>query len=156
MWTEERLRKIPEYKQKIVEGILAELFLAEICASFSPPIGTAAVRKWRHEDREFDEACADAEATVTDSLERAAIMRARDGIMEPVVSGGKVMMDPSDPTKILYQRRYSDGLMQFLLRGRRREVYGDKREVDLQGSLDVTGASASLEQKFLAAQSTSG
>jgi len=148
-WSDERLAKIPEYKLQIVELIASGLFVSEICQQIgvTPPT----VRKWRAEDKEFDEAYSDAEAQVTDTLEKEAIRRARNGVLEPVVSGGKVVMDPANPGEILQVRRYSDGLMQFLLKGRRREVYGDKREVSGQVGIDVVGAKSSLEAKFAAA-----
>lgn len=148
-WGPERLSKIPEYKLQIVELIASGLFISEICQQIgiTPPT----VRKWRAEDKEFDEAYSDAEAQVTDTLEKEAIRRARNGVLEPVVSGGKVVMDPANPGEILQVRRYSDGLMQFLLKGRRREVYGDKREISAQVGIDVVGAKSSLEAKFAAA-----
>lgn len=146
-WTAERLAKIPEYKAQIVELIADGLFLSEICLQLG--FTQKAVRKWRTEDKEFDELYTDAESTVTDTLEKEAVRRARNGVLEPVISQGKVVLDQDN--KPLMIRRYSDGLMQFLLKGRRREVYGDKREVDAKVGIDVVGAKSSLEAKFAAA-----
>lgn len=57
---------------------------------------------------------------ITDDLEKAAIARAVDGVEEPEFYRGQVV-----GTTV----RYSDSLLQFLLRGRRREVYGDRTEI---------------------------
>jgi hypothetical protein len=143
------------YKQAIVEGIAGELFVSEICQHFDPPLSLSTVRSWRLQDKEFDEACSDAESSVTDTLERSAIRRARDGVLEPVVSGGKLVMDPEDPGRPLMQRRYSDSLLWNLLRSRRREVYGDKQQIDANVQFDSTGAKDSIKAKFAAAVATS-
>lgn len=150
-WTEERLRMIPSYKMQIVEGILNEMFLSEICMTLD--VTQATVRKWRREDKEFDEAYTDAEASVTDTLEKEAIRRARNGVLEPVVSKGQLVMVKDAETgdlKPLQMRRYSDSLLQFLLKGRRKEVYGDKREIEATVGVDVAGSKAALEAKFAA------
>jgi transposase-like protein len=136
---------------QIIEGILNEMFLSEICMTLD--ISQGVVRKWRREDKAFDEAYTDAEASVTDTLEKEAIRRARNGVLEPVISKGQLVMVKDTETgelKPLQQRRYSDNLLQFLLKGRRREVYGDKREVDATVGIDVVGAKAALEAKFAA------
>jgi hypothetical protein len=54
---------------------------------------------------------------ITDSLEEEAIRRARDGIDKPIYHQG-VQVDTV--------KEYSDSLLQFLLKGRRRQTYGDK------------------------------
>ena len=146
-WTEERLRKIPMYKRQIIEGIASGLFMSEIVEELAFTLKV--VRKWRMEDKEFDTDISDAEARVTDSLEKEAIRRAKNGVLEPLVAGGKLVTGPDG--EIMQIRRYSDGLMQFLLKGRRREVYGDKQEIDAKVGIDVVGAKSSLEAKFAAA-----
>ena len=151
-WTEERQRRVPYYKEQFVAGLVAELFAGEICQALQVAPGT--IRMWRLQDKDFDEACCDAESFVTDTLEKSAIIRARDGVLEPVVSGGKLVMDPDDPSKPLMTRRYSDSLLWNLLKTRRREKYGDKQEIDLKGSLDVTGAKDQLKQKWAQAIAT--
>jgi len=147
-WLPERQQKMPQYKHMILDGIASGLFLSEISQELDISVNT--IRLWRQADKEFDENFTDAESVVTDSLEKEAIRRARNGVLEPLVAGGKVVIDPStdEPMQI---RRYSDGLMQFLLKGRRRDVYGDKREVDAKIGIDVVGAKSSLEAKFAAA-----
>ena len=144
-WSRQRLESIPELKQQIVEMIEQGLFLSEI----SVKLKLGCIDKWRKQDKEFDEACAAADSLVADRLEVAAVNRAVDGVQEPVVSHGKVVMDP-DTGKPLMMRRYSDGLLQFLLKGRKRELYGDRREIDATVGVNVAGARQTLQEKFAA------
>jgi hypothetical protein len=55
-----------------------------------------------------------------DGLEAEAMSRAQQGVTEAIYYQGDIV-----GTK----QTYSDGLLQFLLKGRRREVYGDKQEI---------------------------
>src|SRR4051794_39898402 len=55
-----------------------------------------------------------------DDLEKEARRRAYEGVEEPVFQGGK---------EVGRVRKYSDALIMFLLKGRRRAVFGDKQEV---------------------------
>ena len=151
-WTKERQIKIPEYKQQIVDLIASGLFISEICLQLD--IGIGSIRRWRTEDKEFSEAYTDAESSVTDTIEKQAVRRARDGILSPVISKGQVVLIKNEETGItepLMQRQYSDALTMFLLKGRRREIYGDKKEIDAKVGIDVIGAKTSLEAKFAAA-----
>ena len=95
--------------------------------------------------------CVEAESVVTDQLEREAIRRAARGVLEPVVHKGEVVMytDPeTGKEEPLMQRRYSDGLLQFLLRGRRAEVYGDRTKVEGSVGIDLQGSRDTLMQKL--------
>jgi hypothetical protein len=80
---------------------------------------TAAYRH-RRDDAEFAEAWRGVDTAITDDLEREAIRRAVDGVEEPEFYKGEIVGST---------RRYSDSLLQFLLKGRRREVYGDRTEL---------------------------
>jgi hypothetical protein len=89
-----------------------------------------------------------------DTMEKEAIRRAKHGVLEPVVSKGEVVFWTNPETgnkEMLQQRKYSDGLMMFILRGRRRDIYGEKREIDATHKFDVTGAKSELERKFASA-----
>lgn len=146
-WGQERLSQIPKYKQQIVELIASGLFLSEICQQLSITPNT--VRNWRAADKSFDEAYTDAESEVDDGLEKEAMRRAKNGVLEPVVSKGQLVIDQNGEP--LMMRRYSDGLLMFLLKGRRAKIYGDKREITAQVGVDVVGAKSTLESKFAAA-----
>lgn len=145
-WTRERLQKIPTYKAQIVDGLASGLFPSEICQQLG--FGIRAYTDWRERDSNFDEACSDAIEANMDRVEREAIRRAVDGIEDVVVSQGRVVMDPRDPTKPLMQRKYSDNLMMFILRGRRREVYGEKVETTNTHKLDVDTVKDTLARKL--------
>jgi len=71
------------------------------------------IYKWRDTCKEFAEAFAEAREQIADELEAKALERAITG-------------DPED--------RGSHVLMIFLLKGLRREVYGDHRELRHEGS----------------------
>lgn len=102
----------------------------------------------RQKDPEFAAAWATVDESITDDLEQEAVRRATDGVSEPVFYQGK---------EVGQVRRYSDSLLQFLLRGRRRDVYGDRTEITGQGGGPIailalsdlareTGVAGELEQ----------
>ncbi|MCA9340321.1 MAG: terminase [Candidatus Saccharibacteria bacterium] len=57
------------------------------------------------------------------SLESEAVRRAKDGVPEPVWYKGE---------EVGSVQKYSDGLLQFLLKGNMREKYGDRIQADLR------------------------
>src|SRR5690554_3190265 len=77
--------------------------------------------QWMKSDPEYALAIREAMEQAADLLEEEAIRRARDGVKEPVYYKGEI---------VGYVYKYSDSLLQFLLRGLRREKYGDK--IDLK------------------------
>ena len=88
-------------------------------------ISRATAYSWRDADDDFAAAWAEAEKAAADNLERAAWMRAVDGVEEPVgwhcgVSGGVV-------------RKYSDTLLCRLLEAHRPERYRRATDVNLGG-----------------------
>jgi hypothetical protein len=136
-------------KPKILDGLASGLFPSEIARALGITPGT--IRDWRRQDLDFDQMCIEAESVVNDQLEREAIRRAVRGVLEPVLYKGEVVMHRDEVTgasEPLMQRRYSDGLLQFLLKGRRSEIYGDKTKVEGSVGLELDGAKASLEQKL--------
>lgn len=145
-WTRERVESIPQYKTDIVELIRQGLFISEIAENLD--IHPSTIRKWRTQDKEFDEAYSDAEAAYLDTVEKEAVRRAVQGVAEPVIAQGRVVMDPENPGKPLMLRRYSDGLMMFILKGRRRDVYGDKVQTENKHSFDLAGEKEALAGKI--------
>ena len=83
-------------------------------------IAPGTISRLREQSFDFDEAIEDAIEEAVDALEAEAWRRARDGVTEPVYYQGSRVGDV---------QKYSDGLIQFLLKGRRRSVYGDKQEI---------------------------
>lgn len=153
-WTADRRARIPEYKAAILRGIREGLWVSEISEQIQ--VGTAAIAQWRQQDPEFGELYREAESAFIDTLEREAIRRAMHGVADVVISGGRIVMDPRtsgdpDGPKPLLRRTYSDGLMMFVLKGRRREVYGDRLETDNTHKINVDGARETLAAKLRAA-----
>jgi hypothetical protein len=89
---------------------------------------TAHYRWLKHEP--YAKAFADACEQFGDTLEGEAIRRANEGVLEGVYYQGA----PCGAIRV-----YSDGLMQFLLKGFKPEKYGNKlqAEVNVTGTLDL-------------------
>jgi intein/homing endonuclease len=108
----------------------------------------AGVDRTRHydwlKDPKYRAAFEQARERAVDLLEAEAWRRAREGVEEPIVQGGRRVVEAIDvpeldgdgkPTgkmvkveRALVIRRYADQVLMFLLKGRKREVYGDKLE----------------------------
>lgn len=128
----------------------------------------------RKSDPEFDAAYEEAMQAGVDKAEKAAFHRATAGIEEPVIFQGKlqyrhtfeadengqlqakVLLDANGQPVPLTVARVSDQLLQFVLKGRRRETYGDKTEIGGIGGgaiqLDDTTRNARLAALLAAAQ----
>ncbi len=103
------------------------------------------VYQWRSEDPEFAEAWDAALELGLDALEDEAIRRGKDGVESYVVSHGRIVLGPDG--KPLIERKYSDGLLLAILRARRREVWGDKQDVNLNGTGDLAEAIADARRR---------
>jgi hypothetical protein len=86
---------------------------------------TAYMERQRNED--FALAWADVEERSTEAMEREAYRRAVEGVVEPMVSAG---------THVTDVRRYSDRLLEFMLKGRRPEKYRDRVDVNHSGKVE--------------------
>jgi hypothetical protein len=151
-WTKKRKALIPEYKQEICRMLSEGMFPGEIAETLD--ISVELIRRWRAADTEFDNAYEDAYERATDTIEKEAIRRARDGVLDYIVAGGRIVMDPADATKPLMRRVYSDDLLKFVLKGRRRSVYGDQPVVQQTVVMDADGVRSELERKFDSLAST--
>lgn len=76
---------------------------------------------WRDENDEFREAMAEADEIVTDGLESVAVRHAMAGNV---------------------------ALLIFLLKSRRREVYGDQQKVEHSGGIDIRRVAEKLAAEF--------
>lgn len=114
---------------------------------------------WLQERAGYREAFQDACNEVADNLESEAIRRAHTGVFEPTVHQGqfvypqKTKVDPKTGEEIVIRARkpfgivkYSDSLLQFLLKGLRPERYRDRVSAEVTGK---DGGPISLEQKQL-------
>src|ERR1700691_189551 len=102
-------------------------------AATAAGIGRRTAYDWRKADPDFAAAWDLAVESGTDILEDEGWRRAVKGNVEPVVSMGKIVYtkdgEPLTVTKT------SDPILQFLLKGRRREKFSDR--VDQSVKLDV-------------------
>lgn len=83
-------------------------------------VSVSTVYNARKNDDDFKAALQDAEEASADLLEAEARRRAVDGVEEPVYQGGQLV-----GTK----RVYSDTLLALLLKGRRKDVFSDRKEL---------------------------
>jgi hypothetical protein len=152
-WSKDQLEKINELKLRVIDGIYEGSFISEVCQELE--LTQATVRNWRKMDPDFNEAFQEAESAYVDTIEKEAIRRAVKGVNNPVVSAGRVVMDPNNPNEPLMQRVYSDPLMMFILKGKRREVYGDSSKIDQTVTLNVTGIRDELARRLASRGTTS-
>ena len=82
----------------------------------------------RATDEAFAKAWNEAIDTGTDVLEDEAFRRACEGVVEPIISGGRQVLDGEGKPMTL--RRYSDSLMVTLLKARRPERFRERSTVE--------------------------
>jgi hypothetical protein len=111
---------------------LQELFLEELrkmpnvsAAARACGVAPAAAYNLRKVDASFAEAWDAALEEAYDTLEAEAHRRAFEGVTKPIHYKG---------VKVDTVREYSDTLLMFLLKGRRRKVFGDKSQLELTGA----------------------
>src|SRR5208337_3960621 len=161
-----RMHYSPEQRARVIEEFsnTGRIDLACSLAGVCPE----AHYRWLKRHPAYKAAFQAALRQAVDLLEAEAWRRAHDGCERPVVSHGRIMemqqrdqdgklkFDADDKPVMgpLVVREYSDLLIQFLLKGRRREVYGDKTEfsnpdgsplgvkveIKLTGGLDASGS----------------
>ena len=76
--------------------------------------------RWKDEDKEFSEQWDEAIEMGTDVMEEEAMRRAVDGVPEPIYYQGVLVGT---------QLKYSDKLLELMLKSRRRDKFGDKTEL---------------------------
>lgn len=118
--TRHRARK---WQERWLEAFRVEGTVKAACEAAG--VGRTTVYEERQANEEFALAWHDIEEETTEMMEREAIRRAAEGVVEPVVSAGKHVTDV---------RRYSDQLLQFMLRARKPEVYSEKTRHEHTGA----------------------
>jgi len=125
---------------------VAQKRFLEAFASFGTVSGAAQVAgidrrthyKWLSVDATYGERFRDAEATATDRLESEAVRRALIGIEEPVFGNARGDDGKSLGTQqVGTVKKYSDTLLIFLLKARRPQVFREKYEHTVTGTLTV-------------------
>jgi len=110
-------------------------FIAELAKTGYPypaahevGVSVGTVYHHRRTDPAFAEQWEKALEDNTQQLEKEAKRRAFEGILEDVYYAGK---------RVGQQRRFSDNLLMFLLKGRKPEVYREKFEAKFSGDIQV-------------------
>jgi len=113
---ERRAKERRNWKQRFLRALAktGNVTASARRAGINPKHAHHCYHKWPKFAQAWDRAMVQA----VDSLEKAAWDRARDGLDKPIYQGGKL---------VGWERRYSDTLLIFLLKGRRPEVFGEKR-----------------------------
>ena len=101
-------------------------------------LSRAAVYQWREDDPTFAAGWDAALERGLDSLEDELMRRAKDGTQRPVYQSSQL---------VGHIREYSDSLAMFLLKSRRRHIYGDRREIEHSGSLEMRLRAMTPEQR---------
>jgi hypothetical protein len=99
-------------------------------------VSRGAVEHWRESSEWFDTLYRVAIEEAADRIEGEAFRRAVDGYDEPVIYQGMPTMvrdATSGEDKQLFIRKYSDALMQTLLKGARPEKYRDNHRLEVSG-----------------------
>ena len=107
------------------------MFLEVLALTGSPKIAAETIgikrgnaRQFRKESPGFRGRWDEAMEEHADMLEKTAVDRAVEGILEPVYFQGEV---------VGHVRKYSDSNLQFVLKGRRSKVFRDRSEVKVTG-----------------------
>ena len=138
-----RSRKPTAQEKKAAERwakFLAELEETGIVKAAARAAGIKAATAYakRTKDPKFAALWDDALELSTQVLELEARRRAVEGVDQPVYSQG-IQVDVI--------KKYSDQLLMFLLKGRRPEVYRDRKDVKHSGSMSFKGDIATLMQQ---------
>jgi hypothetical protein len=99
---------------------------------------------WLEEDPHYSALFNRARLEAGEALQDEAVRRAHEGVLEPVYYKGK-------PCGV--HRVYSDGLLMFLLRGLRPDVYRERSNVAVEVSATTVGGPIVLEDAKLKALS---
>ena len=78
---------------------------------------------WIKRSSKFKKACEEAVQIAVDRLEQEAVRRAVVGVDDPIYQRGEL---------VGHRKVYSDGLMQFLLKGNRPEKFRDKADFSVE------------------------
>lgn len=148
----EQVRIGPAEKAEIIDALYVHMSLPAALEALGHSLKD--VMEEADVDSEFRARLDRAETHLMSVAEQEAKRRAIYGVEEPVVANGKVVYIVQDGVRRMLKRRvYSDGLLQFLLKSRNREVFGDKLDVKTthQGAIAVPLVDATDVQAFLAA-----
>lgn len=142
-WHGMKADMVPAMKNFIVDMYSRGHTRSEIAGHLD--IRPALIKQWEKDDKSFAQRVEDAKELRYDDLEDMLVTRVRQGVEEPVVSNGRVIMDPTDATKVFTVRKIDNDLLKFALKSVRRATYGDKVETTNTHAIDTDGALARFE-----------
>jgi hypothetical protein len=141
----------PVVAQRLFDDEAAARFLAfyaktgrKMDAALASGVSYSVVRHWEVNDELFGELVEEAKQEWLNNLEREAYRRAVEGTLEPVVAG-------KDPEIVTYIRKYSDRLLEMLLKKADPSGYGNKVDVNanFNGGVVVAPAPLTIEATAL-------
>lgn len=91
------------------------------------------IRRWELADETFGQCCMEAHEVYLSHLEREAHRRAVEGWLEPVVAG-------KDPQIVTYVRKFSDRLLELLMKKADPSGYGNREAVTVNVNTGVLHA----------------
>lgn len=136
-----------EIKQKLfLEALSLTANVRAACVHAK--VGRTTIYRWQEHDEEFSHQFHLAQSEANDLLTGEAWRRGMQGVEEPVVSMGKIVLDREGQPLVI--KRYSDPLLMLLMKARMPE-FREKQQVEHSGSIDFAGAAESLFAKIAAA-----
>lgn len=134
-------RKAPLYLMHLMLGKSKEEAAKSIGVSMS------SVTNYRKQYEPFDQAILAATEDGFEIFEKEARRRSIDGVKSYVTSAGRVVIDPltGEP---LVEHKYSDAVLMFLMKAKRPEVYGNRTNVSVSGTINIEGARDTLLAKL--------
>lgn len=130
-----RARKPADWQPVFLEAFAETGVVKSACRIAG--VSRATVYRHREEDEAFAALWADAEADAGDVLEAEAVRRAVVGTERPVFQGG---------VEVGRIREFSDRMLELLLKARKPEKFGDKKQLELGGSVGLHFALSPDEQ----------
>lgn len=119
----------PADKAELIDALYTHLSLPAAVKALG--MSLRVVMEAADEDEEFRARLNRAQTHLTALAEEEATRRAVHGVEEYVVANGKIVYVIEDGRRVpLKKKVYSDGLLQFLLKSRNREVFGEKVQIE--------------------------
>lgn len=165
------VKKLKDWRPAFLKALAAGSTVMHAAAAAG--VSRQAVYQARDKDPVFKGQFKDAETDSAEILEAEARRRAIDGVETHVVHKGEVVMVGVDAdgkvcpafhvvdgqlepnpdcvaSRPLMEREYSDTLLIFLLKGRRRDVFGDRLKVDDESKLRTAAEGEAAATDLLA------
>jgi len=121
------LKMTKDMKEAVISTLTEIPNITAVCKLLG--VSKSTVDEHRGKDKAFDALVRDAIEEGYDMLEYEAWRRAKEGVSEPLLYQGEV---------VGHVQKYSDTLLKFLLKGRRRKVFGDSQFIGADDTGKVT------------------